>query len=67
MGAELLAPLAKWGALVLLAVGLCIAAVRMIRSGAVARDDRKEAQQALKLQMRAEQAAERERKRVDDL
>ena len=67
MGAELLAPSAKGGALVLLAVGLVIAAVRMIRSGAVAKDDLHEANAALRRQMRAEAAAEAERRRLEDL
>jgi hypothetical protein len=40
MGAELLAPLAKWGSLVLLVLALVGLAVHWLRSGAKARTER---------------------------
>jgi hypothetical protein len=67
MGAELLEPLAKWGAVVI-GVGLLLYfAVRLIRGGAVAKGDLREAQKATMLEEKARLAAEEERRRVDDL
>ena len=67
MGAELLEPLAKWGA-ILIAVALFLyGAVRLIRGSAVAKDDLREAQKAALLEEKARLAHERENEKNRDL
>jgi hypothetical protein len=59
--------LAAGAVLLLLLGGLIIALVAVSKKGAVSADDLKEAEQAQKLQQRAERAMEAERKRNEDL